>query len=53
MEGVEGRPLVPALRAADALVRESPDDLPAVPVGDCFQLAALVLDGLAVVETRR
>jgi hypothetical protein len=45
---VEGWSLVPALRPADPLVREGPDDLPAMALGDGLQLAALVLNGLAV-----
>jgi hypothetical protein len=45
---IERGPLVPTFRAADPLVCEGMDDLPAVPLSDSFKLAALVLDGLAI-----
>jgi hypothetical protein len=45
---VEARAFVAALGAADTLILEYRDHGPAVPLGDGFQLAFLVLYGLMI-----
>jgi len=47
-QGIEGRPLVPPLGAADAVVDVACHDLPAHPAGDGFQLTHLVVGGLPI-----
>ncbi len=45
---IEGRPLLPAFRAADSLIDEPFVDLPAVPFGHQPKLTELIVDRLAV-----
>lgn len=46
-EFIEARPLVSAFRAADPLILENGDHVPAVTGSDRFQFQAFVVDGLA------
>jgi hypothetical protein len=46
VEGVERRPLVPALGAGDSVILVDVDDLPTGSIGDLAQLTLLVRSGL-------